>query len=70
MVRWQWFVPWRKAGGMVAKQRSLATVLLGAQSAEMFGDYRFGPKRAPPTGGVTRSATALELRNCYEWLAV
>ena len=63
----------RDAANLVSRIRNCGCVFIGAQSAEVLGDYSAGPNHTLPTGGTARYASGLSVLNFlrqHTWLRV
>lgn len=53
----------RDARSVARRCAHFGAVFIGAQSAEVFGDYGLGPNHVLPTGGTSRSSAGLSVLN-------
>jgi len=51
----------RDADGLAARIRHAGAIFIGSRSAEVFGDYGFGPNHTLPTGGAARARAGLSV---------
>lgn len=51
----------RNPGQLAARVRHAGAVFIGPRSAEVFGDYGFGPNHVLPTGGTARARAGLSV---------